>query len=370
VDFSGCAVADRAVWLAFQDGSGSWTKVTGVSDVYTFSITSGTGGLAYVRLGGSVSEVQVQYMTQSEFTAGTLSFCGPAPTLKTVNGTAAGIGGTEVALISLGGGTVFSGAGAFQISGVKNGTHDLVGFRRDFTGPGSERALIRRDQNIADNGSLGTVDFGGVESFAPASETITIGGLVGGETLNRSIDYHVGATCEAAPLQTFAATTASFTGFGIPAGQQRASDYHSVFIVALTGGNAAQTVTEYFHTWAARTVTLGAALSAPTITSLGGPYKRLQAVYTLPADYQTATGFNYVSGDKLINLTATFGYLGGGAVTLALADYSGLAGWDNSWAPASASPVSWNVFGSGSNFSGSVCSENARTRSVERSGTF
>src|SRR5438552_8089391 len=43
VDFSSCPVAQRAVWLAAQDGTNPWTRVTGASDVYNFTIGSGGG---------------------------------------------------------------------------------------------------------------------------------------------------------------------------------------------------------------------------------------------------------------------------------------------------------------------------------------
>src|SRR5213082_1735582 len=75
VDFSSCPVANRAVWVAAQNGTGPWTRVSGVSDVYTFTTGSGGGGLAYVVLGaGDASSITVQYMTQAEFTVGTLVF--------------------------------------------------------------------------------------------------------------------------------------------------------------------------------------------------------------------------------------------------------------------------------------------------------
>src|SRR5207249_5459576 len=50
VDFSSCPVAERAVWLAAQNGTGPWIRVSGVGDVYTCAIGSGGGGLAYVVL--------------------------------------------------------------------------------------------------------------------------------------------------------------------------------------------------------------------------------------------------------------------------------------------------------------------------------
>jgi len=368
VDFSTCDVADRAAWLAYQDGNGAWTRVTSVANVYTFNITSGKGGVAYVSLGtGSVSSVQVQYMTQAALTARTLTFCSPTPTGgKTVTGIAAGIDASHEAYVSLGGGTTrafFPSALNFQILGVKDGTHDLVGFR---SGLGEvDRAIVRRDQNIADNGSVGTLDFAGAESFATASATITVDGVGANDPLYYDLSYHVSATCEAAPFGPLfieGPPAGSFTAFGLPAAQQRASDYHSIHVES-----GSRSVTEYFHTMAARTVTLGALLPTPTVTSLGGPYQRLQAVYTLPAAY-AVTAFGYDDGTKFVNLSATSGYLGGAAVTLGLADYSGLAGWDNNWAPPSTSSGHWNVSAATSPVS--VCTENASFKSAVAGGMY
>ena len=60
----------------------------------------------------------------------------------------------------------------------------------------------------------------------------------------------------------------------------------------------------------------------------------------------------------------------GTATTLAMPDYSGLAGWDNAWPPASASTGTWNTIGSGSNITGSVCTENASVKFATLPGTF
>ena len=373
VDFSGCTVADRAIWVAYQDGAGAWIVVTGVNDVYSFNITTGKGGLTYVVQSGGNTQTTVSYMTQAEFTAGTLDICPPPPPAgKTVNGTAAGITATDQTAVSLGGGSAFPTFGAlnFQIMNVANGTHDLVGFRRSLIG-GAEAAIIRRDQNIANNGTVGTMDFGGVEAFVPATATITVGGLVGGETISQSMSYQVGASCTAALLYAGGIGGATFTASGIPGAQQRASDFHGISISAI-GATALRSITEYFHTLAARTVNLGAVMPTPTITTLGGPYKRLQAVYTLPADYHIFTSFGYSNGagDRTVGITATFGYLGGSAVTLALADYSALAGWDNTWPPASASTGNWSATGSGSTITSTVCTEGVSVKFAIETGTF
>jgi trimeric autotransporter adhesin len=376
VDFSQCPVADRAVWLAYQDGAGAWTTVTGVADVYTFGIASGTGGIAFVVLGaGNASTVSVQYMTQSQMTAGTLAFCGaPAPVGRTISGTAANVALTELAMLSLGGATTQVNGFAslnFQITDVRDGTHDLVGFRSDLVTPGSERGLLRRDIVVNADASIGTVDFAGSESFAAATATITVGGLGGGETVLQSMSYLVGATCQAGPLVSTNTGGATFGTFGIPSAQQRVSDYHLASIIAAVGTAETRTVFESFHTLANRTINLGSSLPAPAIGTLGGPYKRLQASFMLPGDYSTGSSFTYVdaAGDKRVGLNATFGYFGGGTVVLGLPDFSGLTGWDNNWAPASASTGDWVTLGSG-NSPGSVCNEGHRSASATRGGSF
>src|SRR5256886_1654352 len=201
VDFSSCPVAERAVWLAAQNGTGPWTRVSGVGDVYNFTIGSGGGGVAYVVLGaGDAASITVQYMTQAEFTVGTLVFCPPA-TGKTINGSIAGTALTDVSTISLGGRSSTAGFGStgFQLLDVPSGAQDLVGYRRSFVGD-PDMAIIRRAQNIADNGSVGTLDFAGSEAFAPVTATITVGGLAGGEDVSQGMSYQVGANFGTASL--------------------------------------------------------------------------------------------------------------------------------------------------------------------------
>ncbi|MDH3291296.1 MAG: hypothetical protein OEO20_10525 [Gemmatimonadota bacterium] len=373
VDFSSCPVAERPVWLAAQNGTNPWARVTGAGDIYTFTIGSGGGGLAYVLLGaGDVSTVTVQYMAQAELTAGTLVFCPPTAG-KTINGTVAGADLTDISTVSLGGrsATVLTFlSSSFQLTEVPDGAQDLVAYRHSLAG-GAESAIIRRNQNIADNGSVGALDFGGVEAFTPATATITLSGLLGGEEVIQGMFYQVGANCATAALYSLGPGGATFTASGIPSGQQLVTDFHGLNVTALSSDETAfRLITQYNHTLAARTVTLGAAMPTPTVTSLGGLYKRLQAEYTLPTDYQGSTGFEYNdAAGKSVSIFATFGYLGGATTTLALADYSGLSGWDNNWAPASSSTGDWTVLGT-SPFPGSACTEDASFKTATVSGTF
>ena len=197
-------------------------------------------------------------------------------------------------------------------------------------------------------------------------------GLGGGETVTEMLSYLVGATCTAAPFGLPGTGAASFTRLGVPAGPQRSSDYHQMTIIAALGTSNVRTVTESFHTFGARTLNVGPGIGVPTVTSLGGAYKRLQAVYTVPGEYSTGPSqFMYMdaSTDKTVSLLASAAYRGGAGITLALADFSGVAGWLDTWAPASTATGNWNTGGFGGS-TGSACVENATQRSAARAGTF
>jgi len=328
--------------------------------------------MAYViDAGGGNTSVFVQYKTQAEFTAGTLNFCPPLG--KTITGTAAGLGATDFAQISLGGAQATANFGTpnFTLAGVADGNQDLVGFTRDFLGVNPSVGIIRRDQNIGDGGSVGTMDFGTMpEAFAAATATMTGSGIVGGETATQTMSYQVGASCIAASLYGGVTAGASFTASGIPGAQQRVTDFHGLTLTASMGASANRSVTQYFHTMGAQTLTLGAAMPTPTINTLAGNYKRLQAVYMLPGDYQRSTSFFYTDGTKIVSLTATFGYLGGAATTLGLDNYTGLTGWSDSYPPASASTGNWFALGAGSSTTGSVCAEGVTTKNASVNGAF
>jgi hypothetical protein len=276
----------------------------------------------------------------------------------------------DIAYVAVGGiWTPALTAGSPLQLGIPSGTHDLVGFRTNASAPATARGLFRRDVVISSAGSLGTVDFNGSESFAAASATVMIGGLSGGEILVQNSSYFTGATCKAAFLGSGVLSGSSFTAYGMPAANQRPTDYHQVTIFAHSDATSSpassRTVMESFKTLAARTITVGATIPTPTLSTLAGPYKRLQAVFTLPAEYQQSTGFEY----EQISILATLGYLDGTAVTLAMPDLSGVTAWDNAWAPATGGSSEWQIDAWGGS-GASPCAEGARFVSAYRRGTF
>jgi hypothetical protein len=350
LDFTTCPF--HPVWLAYQDGgpAAPWVAAAGSGNVFHVSFTGSRGGLAFAYNSSGISAVSVLYQARSAFAAGL--YCGAASARYSVNGSLAGLGAGDLAEVSLGSGiSTLAGNGPFSILNVAPGPQDLVAYRHNAAGTTPDLAIIRRGVNVANGGFLAAaVDFGTSEAFAPTSATITISGAVAGESLFHGMNYQVGTGCQDTVLYgTLPITGSTFTAHGIPAAQQAAGDYHGLTAFARTGTTSSRTVYRYTHALADATLALPAALPGPTITALAGGYKRLQADYTLPADYLggTSTNFNYVDSiaKHAVAMSASPAYLGGAGVTLAMPDFSGLAGWDSAWAPAAASTGTWNASG-------------------------
>ena len=364
LNYSGCLMDAKPIWLAVQDGiGGTWTRVVGSGDVYSFNVTQPKVGLAVVTGPSGVgTNLTVSYYSLAEIGGiASAQICPPPPTSKQLKATTANLGPTQVANLSLGWGSGAATAAlpTANIDGVSNGTFDLVGYA---TTPGSagagDRSLIRRDINtaaIAAGGSIGaTLDFTGtLESAAAATAAIAIGNLTGGEGIFHGMFYYTRASCDGGLLYggANAGTVTSITGYGVPAVQQAPTDYHGIFIQALgTAPNlTVRTVTEYFQPLVARTVNLPTPVPSLTPSVLSGAYKRLRFQFTLPSDLNTSLLLSYTDDDgQAVIISATVaGFLGGSGVDLSVPDFSAVAGWNNSWVPGPTESVQWSALASG-----------------------
>jgi uncharacterized membrane protein len=371
LDFSVCTTDQRPTWLAYQDGTGPWTTVSGVGDTYTFNVASSTAGVAIATApSGGGSGVFVLYATQSELVTGDLSdVCDVVATGKTVNGSVSGItpANGEQATVSLGDATTQAASdGPVTFSAVPSGNLDLVGFKSSLN-DATDRMIFMRDLNPADGSNIGTIDFA-TNGFDPISATITLlGGPGGGGTWE--VEYATSPSagvCYYVPLQTGSYIGSEFTARGAPAAQQQAGDFH---VFTVTEGFSR--VSQMFATLASHTLTFGQALPTPTITDITGAsaYRRLRAELTLPAEYNSIATFTFAdgSGDHSIAVLATAAWLGGLNVSMEVPDLSGAAGWNDAWAPASASSVDWTFIASG--WTGDDCTEGAREVNTVTFGT-
>jgi hypothetical protein len=364
VDWSGCATPD---WVAGQDGTGAWAQLVGVAGKYRFDVKAGTGAFAYVEGGSSVV---VRYMTQAELTAAPISMCVPVAPTRTMSGV--GVHTTappEVYYYSLGGGSATStlAAPSFSIAGVRDGVHDLVAWS-PVTAQG-QRGLIRRDVDVVNEPTLGSVSLIGSESFASARATLTVAGFTGQETLAHTMGYLTTSACTANFLYAGGLSGAVFI-FGVPDSLRRASDFHQL-IISATQGLTRRTTTVTFQQLTNRNVIFPAAVSLSALNTLPAGYKRLEVtVGPVAAEYNGATTLRYSAFSRSMQVSATSGYTGSATFGVGIPDFGGVSGWSNDYGVPLDAQGSWSIVLDGASSAGSACVQNRRAVTYTRTGAF
>lgn len=369
LDWSACASPQ---WVAMQDGTGPWTPVVGTQGMYQFTVSTDRAGFAY----STPSEgLVVRYGTFSELSAAPIVLCtGAPPSTKSVRGSAQHAGPIEVFTWQMGGGSAVSTQAApdFTITGVRDGTHDLIG--TGTTQQGGYRYALTRDLNLLAGESVGLVSIVGPNSFAPAIASLGVGGLAGDSGVV-TMSYLSGSACTPAELRKvgFGATAGNLATFiyGVPTVNQRADDYHLLEIASGGGaGHGARTASVSFHSLLPRSVALPAVV-APTVQPIAGPYKRLQAQLdaTAVASAGSTVTLRYVGGTHTSTVTASVASLGSGALVLDMPDLSGVGGFPAAAAIASNASGTWSLALNGSNGQ-PLCSEGATRWSSTHRGTF
>ena len=364
LDWSACTGPD---WVAYQDGTSQWTQVVGTGGRYRFSVASATGAFAYHDSSG----VTVQMMSQGELAAKPLTLCAPRQGTKTIFGTGVHAGPTagDVYTYAFGGAAATSTGIApnFSLIGVQNGPQDLVAWGGS-ANPG-RRGVIRRDLDIADGGSLAPVSLQATSSepFSLALAAITVSGLSGA---NFSMSYLTTPACVANSM--YSAFTP--TMFGIPASEQRATDYHlmTVFLNAPTvNPTILRSTSITFHLLANRTVTLPPVVAAPPITSIPGAVKRLSAFLSdFHAFSNASVTFQFSDGTRAMTVRATSAAVGTSNVTLAMPDLSGVSGLPSGALMPATSAGKWSVTFDGASSNDPLCTEGLTTQRVVLLGTF
>ncbi len=373
-DFSNCG-NPYAIWGAYRDGTGPWTPVTATDGVFRFTISSPLAAFAHVarQSAGSSTTTNIQFMTRAEMTAAPIVACPPLPVnIKIINGSVTGLTGQEAVLLNLGGsfGAPSALLPTFTVAGVPSGDRDLVAYRFATLPAATDRVIIRRDQNFADGATMPALDFSATESVAPATAILTIVGATPGHGLLQEMYYLARSTCDRGMINQAPATPTT-SMFGVAASQQRPNDFHQLRVVTAFGPMS-RTVTESFHALAPRTVTFGAGIGSPTVTSLGGNYKRLEVSFGMALEYDAPVLFRYrqtTGTPRFVELIATRAWIGSTTAVLAMPDFSALAGWSDTWGPGAALATPWTIVATGGNVNTSPCAEGARMIEATATGT-
>lgn len=358
VTVSYCA-ADAPIWLAYQDGTGAWTRATPNSGTttYSFPIASGKLGLATVDTVATGFDLGITYATTAEANGFGNAFQFGACGTKTVNGTVANVSNTQFASVTLGYSSQFVipiTSSAFSLARVAAGPQDLFAARLDASTSRADKLILRRGLNIASGGSLAVLDFNAAEAFAPTSANVTVSGL-GADT--------------ASVISLFNGTRGSTFGFlgtisdylaasgakpydAVPLAQMASGELQQLFASADVANSTTSTriAGVFFRSPINVTLTLGPVMSTPTVTRIaGGAYSRVRAQLGAQTEYNRFFTADYGQSSIFRNttITATSGYTGGGAWDLSIPDLSGATGWNSTWGLQNGTAITWSVTAQG-----------------------
>jgi hypothetical protein len=327
-----------------QDGkSGPWIRLLPQNGIFLTRLSSAVGGLASVLPGsGGNRPLQVRLGTTGELqTVPGSQLCGTAlpPGSKTVTAPVSGLAQFEQALVSLGGVTrqATPAMSSPVLVGILDGPQDLVAISAPVSGGFSgNKYIFRSSLDVANGGAVLPLDFASADALDPLPATATITGLVGGETLTGvGTAFFSGPSCTMAPLWSVTpggGATAPIYGL-----QPSANGVHHIS-VSTSGNGRFRSVDEQVSIFSDRTIALGSELPVPVVTTLSGNYRRLRFQVGLPSDLTATLTAFYGNA----SVTASAGWLGGSAASMAMPDFLRTAGWDDSYAPPlSGQPVDW-----------------------------
>jgi uncharacterized membrane protein len=358
VSITFCA-EDAPIWVASQDGSGAWARVTATSGTtYQFAFPSGRGGVAFVDTVGAGTDLIVTYGTLAEFTASssTINF-GGCSSSKTLNGSVSGVGPTEIANVNLGGSSAFvipAVSTSFVLNNVAAGLQDLVATRADATFA-VNWIILRRALNLASGSTLPVLAFG-TEGFAPASANVTVTGLGADTAFVASVFTGVRGSTFAflSLIEDYTAASGARPFGAVPAGNLQANEVQQLLAISSEQNNAksSRTAGLYFSSVSNRTVALGPKLNTPTVTKVvTAPNARPNVLLVSQAQYNRLIGadFTQSSNNRSASVTATAAYFSGlpGTWNITLPDLSGAAGWNSNWGLADGTPIDWSVTADG-----------------------
>ncbi len=351
-----CDPSHTPVWFAYQDSTGVWNPVQpGGSGSYAFQLTHATGGVAWVtNQPGQGPWTEVTYGSAAELAGEGTGWCAGHPDRsKTLAVSTTGVAPGEWVNLAVGSASTTLGASDVPgfISGVPTGPLDLTAMK---FGGAVVLGIVRRGIDLPNNTAIPVLDFANEAHPVPVA-TVTVSNA--GSDLTTVNEFYL--TARGGDLlygNGFASRPAGETIYGIPPGAGLAGDLYLVRVSALRGGSAIRDAVRVVAAFGDQAIALGPDPTPPTLsTTTTTPYLRLHAAGPVQAGYGNTIvigwqqALNPVGGSQA-TLTVTRAYLGTATgYDLTIPDFSGAAGWQNSWGLQAGAATFWFLNMSGVN---------------------
>ena len=346
-----CA-SELPAWFAYQNEGGSWTRVQpSANNAFVFD-ASDRVAVAMTFDFGTSRLTDVYYTHVNELLPLSNRACTETSGTKTVNGSVSGLGTSESASISMSSSTAsaFPVQSTWTLTNIVNGPQDLIA-HRELTGVGSastpNRVIVRRNQNPVSGATLPVLDFAGTEGQAIATNTLSVSGLLSGESNYYDIEFMT-ATGTSHPLYASPFfTSPSQTLYGVPSGLTQTGDVHMIDLNAdAASGTSYRTVRHWYRNPANKSLVFGAALNTPTIQNLTStPYVRMRTTLQSQVDYPDFTTAYFIQNSRSVFVTVSAAHLSGTPSTWTneIPDFSAAGGYPTNAGLQTGTSTQWFV---------------------------
>ena len=331
-----CSGADTPVFIGLQNEGQAWTRLLpDAQGTITFR-ASNKIGLAFVyQTGASSYFTDVLYVTRDEIEPLANAACPEVVGSKLLNGSVAAVSGAASADITMADSyaQVTPPPSTFSLSNLPSGPQDLVASRSDFVlgvyAP--NRVIVRRSVNLTSGATIPALDFAAAEALSPTASNATISGFAASDNTTVTVDFSTATTAFHPLFFRSNVPSSSQTIYGVPGILTQAGDAHILTVRALSSsGNSYRVQEQYYRDPADKLVALGAALNAPTITTLAStPSVRLSTSLPSQSDYASFANVTHRQSSRTVSVTGTAGYFGGTPTTwvLDMPDLSTVSGF-------------------------------------------
>lgn len=323
-------------WFAYQNEGFNWKQGQPAGNLFSFAATDKVGITFAFLFDGGGAVVQTIYATRQELVAAFPSR--ECFGTRTLTGTGAGIGATQIAAVTMGNLGAFIENNAFELDFLPSIPLDLVAIRgtepENFTLT-PDKMIVRRGVATA-SGALPVLDFGAGEAFDPATHTLTLTG-VGSDAVFAQNNFG-GSTGSFNRLFSSLPTGSVVTTYWLPAARAVAGDLHNLYVEAFNLQAFTGRLQYQWHQTAAdRSMTLSPTQNASTFSLVGtAPYVRFRGQVESQSAYGSVARFVYFQPGKGTQVEMTSAYAGGLPTTwdVTLPDLTSATGFQSSWMPS------------------------------------
>lgn len=340
---------DVPAFFAYQNDGGPWTPLSpDASGTVAFQAADRVV-LAIVHQQGAEFSSEFIFATPDDLEPLSGVSCIDEIGTKTLNGTVSNVPMGSAAMISVAGDFEYLTApsNAFSLTQLPTGPRDVIA-HREVVGAGSvtpDRVIVRRAQDFVSGASLPVLDFAGNEAQNVTPHSFTATGLSASDDKYFLLTFNTATTRRHSLSTLMQFTSATQTLHGIPAALTQAGDFHELEVFADQGALYRGEV-QFYRTAGNRSVTLGAQMSNPTLTTVAtSPRLRLRTQVSSQSEYGAFITVAHVQPSREVVLTATNSWFGGTPITwdLTIPDMSGVTGFPSGAGLVSGAGTDWYV---------------------------